>query len=334
MYCARTVGILALVSLGLGNVSAVALLSGTRVRGSLRGGPLSLEAEFDGYTMFTPTEVSAPVAPVANKQKGAHFLRIQKVGGTTFGEHIMRKFCGPESDECKWASHLDWTSATEAWNGPVVTLLRDPVERTMSEFQFIRTKDGNHSCRQAQWDFTNYSWFNAVASEPDEDAALNLYLHGYPNNPSRNRQALYLNGFKKMVNGAPVPEYTYDWDTDHDTTLAQAKDHLDQVDAFGITDCFIPSMHVIAKALSWPENDVVAMATSTHSRQAPAGHASEESFLEESSTSLSERASWRDTVEQDVVDRIERINRVDMELYRYAQKSLYDRFGVDCGSQN
>eukprot|EP00928_Gymnodinium_smaydae_P098060 TRINITY_DN9028_c0_g1_i2.p1 TRINITY_DN9028_c0_g1~~TRINITY_DN9028_c0_g1_i2.p1 ORF type:complete len:213 (-),score=26.22 TRINITY_DN9028_c0_g1_i2:441-1079(-) len=140
-----------------------------------------------------------------HRTAGVHFLRIQKTGGTTFGEHVARRFCGPESDVCKWASHLDYSSALEGWGGRVVTLLRDPVERTMSEFAFIRTKGGNYSCRQAQWDFRNFTWFDSIVNEPDEDRALQTYLHGYRDNPSRNRQALYLLGFKKMVGGAPVP---------------------------------------------------------------------------------------------------------------------------------
>eukprot|EP00927_Polykrikos_kofoidii_P057664 TRINITY_DN51826_c0_g1_i1.p1 TRINITY_DN51826_c0_g1~~TRINITY_DN51826_c0_g1_i1.p1 ORF type:complete len:344 (+),score=35.34 TRINITY_DN51826_c0_g1_i1:63-1034(+) len=293
------------------------------LRRNLKGSPLSSEAESNDYTMFMPPHENAMLN---TKLTGAHFLRIQKTGGTTFGEHIMRKFCGPESDICKWASHLDWSSAKEGWNGPVVTLIRDPVERTMSEYSFIRSKDGNYSCRQAQWDFRNFTWFNAVASEPDEDVALNLYLRGYQDSPSRNRQALYLNGFKKLVNGAPVPEYTYDWDIDHDSTLAQAKDHLDQVTVFGITDCFLPSMHVIARELDWAEDDVVAMATSTHSRVA-----SRRSLLSGRSTTT-KRQRWRDTIDPSVVDRIERANRVDMELYKYALQSLYERFGVDCAN--
>eukprot|EP00929_Paragymnodinium_shiwhaense_P109172 TRINITY_DN75520_c0_g1_i1.p1 TRINITY_DN75520_c0_g1~~TRINITY_DN75520_c0_g1_i1.p1 ORF type:complete len:324 (-),score=42.97 TRINITY_DN75520_c0_g1_i1:98-1069(-) len=266
------------------------------------------------YNVFHPEPLPAEAASTAPQpqNRGAHFLRIQKTGGTTFGEHIMRKFCGPESDTCKWASHIDWTTATDSWSGPVVTLLRDPVERTMSEFSFIRSKDGNYSCRQAQWDFRNFAWFNEVASNPDEDAAFDTYLKGYPEDPSRNRQALYLLGFKRMERGTPVPVYTYDWDADQESTLAQAKDHLDRLAVFGITDCFVPSMQAIARGLGWPEKDVVDMAQSTHSRQHRQGQ------------------SWRETLPQEKIARIEQINAVDMQLYAYAKQRFRERFGSDC----
>lgn len=323
MACAmvRICGLRLLVSaLLVGELDAV-----VRARSGLRGTALPDETavDFSGYSVFKPAKDVMP----SEAPKGVHFLRIQKTGGTTFGEHIMRKFCGPESASCMWASHQDYATATKDWDGPVVTMVRDPVERVMSEFAFIRSKDGNYSCRNRQWDFMNFTWFNSVVGASDAPSALDMYLQGYPNTPSRNRQALYIDGFKKMVDGTPTPEYSYDWDADRSSLVQQAKTHLDGLTAFGITDCFSTSMRVIARELGWPEDEVVAMSQSTHSRQSHKD--TPLSFYQES-----QRAKrWRTSVSSEVVSRIEEMNSVDMEIYKFAQQRFYERFGQQCGSK-
>jgi len=287
---------------------ALAFVHGHQV--NRNAGPDDISKESDTYVVFKPDPADASTV----KPKGMHFLRIQKTGGTTFGERIASKFCGPESATCKWATHLDWATAIEDdWQGPVVTLLRDPVERTMSEFEFMRTADGNYSTRQAQWDFRNFTWLNDVDTSPDGDAAFEEYLAGYPDNPSRNRQALYLLGFKKMVQNVPYGEYTYDWDANHDSLVAQAKEHLEAMTAFGITDCFMASMSAFSQQLGWPEDEVLKLAKSVHARK-----------------SGKSRQSWRSTLSQDVIDRIERLNDIDMELYSFAKQRFSQRFGQSC----
>jgi len=127
----------------------------------------------------------------ASGSKGVDFLRPQKVGGGTFTD-IMHRFCG---SQCRSHSHLSWEQMGDTGNAFDVTLLRDPVERTLSEFHFMRTDYGREVSRQGQWHFSNEKWLDKVQNTPDVDEAWEVYLHGDPLSPSRNRQALYILGF-------------------------------------------------------------------------------------------------------------------------------------------
>jgi len=127
----------------------------------------------------------------ASGSKGVDFLRPQKVGGGTFKD-IMQRFCG---SQCRYDGHLSWEQMGATGNAFDVTLLRDPVERTLSEFHFMRTQTGKVLSRQGQWHFTNSTWLEKVQNTRDVHDALDIYLHGDPLSPSRNRQALYILGF-------------------------------------------------------------------------------------------------------------------------------------------
>lgn len=279
----------------------------------------------------------------ASNATGLRFIRIQKTGGTTFGESIMPRFCKPKH-LCQGLYHLDWNRAKKDWDGPVVTLLRDPVERTMSEIMFIRTYYGRTLSREPQWNFANKSWLARV-QRAQVDEAIDIYLHGNPKSPSFNRQSLYLLGFREELNAGEE----YSWNKDHDELLAKAKDHLDQLQAFGISDCYTTSMRVIARKLGWPAEKVITFAKRHHDRQQNKTTAfmrisKDASFREgnwmtvrnfaaqtpQSSVVSCGPGTWRTSASPALVDAIERANAVDVELFRFAKARFQERFGEEC----
>lgn len=267
-----------------------------------------------------------------SKGVGLRFLRIQKTGSTTL-HHTLDHFCSPKQ-LCKSKFHLDWTQAHHGWTGPVLTLLRDPVERTLSEFYFLRTGKGQGTAHQTQWNYDNNNWLSSVAHARTEDA-LDEFLYGDPRSPSINRQALYLLGFNEAQGAGSL----YDWNNDRSSLLQRAKANLDALPVFGITDCFETSMRVIARTFGWPEEEVVAYANSQHHRSQDKTeniawmHTSSSPFaldvgaLEEVSGATH---SWRDLSSPALIEAIEETNAVDMELYRYAKTRFQERFGESC----
>mmetsp|Transcript_97994 Transcript_97994/g.227247 ORF Transcript_97994/g.227247 Transcript_97994/m.227247 type:complete len:351 (-) Transcript_97994:408-1460(-) len=272
-----------------------------------------------------------------------HLIRIQKTGSTTFGEKIMKRFCGQDAKECRWFWHLDYSQAQkEGDNLKLITLLRDPVERTLSEFFFVRSFQGREFVRQSQWDFRNDTWVDLVQGADDDDEALRIFLRGYPSSPSRNRQALYLIGFKPR-HWAPDTRMDYrweplDWDGRHGELLALAKRHLEETVAFGFTECFSTSVSVIAKALGWDAEEARQIAKDSHERRKGRAKVwlrpqNENHAVDLEAGPLEDQAvdaEWRRLVRKDVVHEIEKLNSVDVELHEYALKRFRERFGKNC----
>jgi len=276
------------------------------------------------------------------RKVGLHFLRIQKTATTTFGDVVMRAFCGSPADDCKGSLHTDWSQASEngTYTGPIVTLLRHPVDRTLSEFYWLRTTDGRIGASLPFWDFRNSTWLSYVQNEPNTSKAFDAYLHHYRRNPSRNRQVLYLLGFREGREGkngfilAKNPGATYDWD-DHPGGLArQAMERLESLTAFGIVECWNSSMRAISRALGWNASAVQALASSTHERQFSKegliGHLRRDALLSTTGEDVSSSSKWSKVVPKKVVEAITRWNNADMTLYKAAKKRFSEKFGEEC----
>mmetsp|Transcript_27310 Transcript_27310/g.71454 ORF Transcript_27310/g.71454 Transcript_27310/m.71454 type:complete len:305 (+) Transcript_27310:48-962(+) len=278
-------------------------------------------------------EIYAPPLP-----EGLQFIRIQKTGGTSFGEHVMPELC---KGKCAGHDHLDWNHVDHNTN--TMTMIRDPVERTLSEFFFMRTQDGKNHASQSQWNFNNNTWLRYVQEEPDVDDALEVYLSGYPFNPSINRQSMYILGLGEGV-GATAGIHAGDrhagerylWTKNHDVLVEQVRAHLDKLVVFGIADCFETSMEVIATRLGWPVAKTLELA-SMHSRKQNKPLQASSLLKHAPLTSVLELAridqvnvKWRDVVGPEIVQRIQEQNAVDMELFSYAKQRFSERFGTTC----
>lgn len=277
-----------------------------------------------------------------------HLLRIQKTGGTSFGEKVMPKFCGGESRWCQYLLHSEWQGATNHshFNGSLVTFLRHPVERTMSEFFFLRSFDGQWCATQPQWDFQGAGqWLKAVQTDPSVERALLTFLEGYKGTPVRNRQSLYLIGFDRKT--VRQPGALYNWVAYHPVLLEIAKDHLRKT-IFGITDCFNTSLQVITEKLGWNTTEALQITGQTSFRKTDTRtHKSKTFFLNNSrvtefldQTMVKTKSqawrhtapwgTWRQMMPPALVNYIENWNAVDMELYEYAMKLFQERYNRTC----
>mmetsp|Transcript_64572 Transcript_64572/g.150167 ORF Transcript_64572/g.150167 Transcript_64572/m.150167 type:complete len:352 (-) Transcript_64572:76-1131(-) len=279
---------------------------------------------------------------------GVHFIRIGKTGSTSFGDKVVREFCDIH-EVCLGSTHIDWNQAT--WNGhypgPVVTILRDPVERSLSEFFWLRDGDGQTSAKSFQWDFQNTSWVKAV-SVNNLSQALDAYIHGYPKNPSRNRQALYILGFRHMhdnkSNRVIAPGEAYDWDVNPRQLAQKAMAKLDNLTAFGITECWVPSMRAIAKRLKWDPDAVVRFASTKHERywrkamvdlgkkrnEAVMGKSDYKRLVEMIGKDVPNDTPWSQIIPKHYIDQIRKWSNVDMILYKLAKKRFREKFNETC----
>lgn len=263
--------------------------------------------------------------------EGLHLIRIQKTGGTTFGERVMRKFC---KGQCKGLFHLDWNRVNHTLD--TVVMLRDPVERTLSEFFFLRTKDGKSVSSGKQWNFNNDTWLRYVKEEHNVDDALEVYLHGYPHNPSMNRQSLYLLGFNNPKQAGEM----YEWEQNHDALVERAKAHLDSTTVFGIADCYEKSIQAIATKLGWPVDSALKEAKGSWRRKQVKEKLINASFQLQRPKSMTptprqelmalQDLKWRNIVHPEIVEYIQKLNAVDMELLDYARQRFSERFGMTC----
>ncbi|OLP88769.1 hypothetical protein AK812_SmicGene29847 [Symbiodinium microadriaticum] len=333
-----------------------------------------------GLAPMTTKDLQAAPLPKDSQQKCTKvaFLRIQKTASTTFGQEIMSKMCGKTGQICSrsWERcargmgkcslpfgyyHLEYRYAREFVSGPgrgcVVTFLRDPVERIMSEYFMLREKH-----RQF---LTFDQWDVHAADLPDLDSILGIKdvhqsFHQYlqhPGNPSRNRQTLYLLGFQRVrcnvtrcggdaciceQDDSGYPSKAYKWDEDGAVLLENAKDHLRTLDAFGITDCFDQSIKVIAPALGWDAEAALKLAKDNHAlhvwrpvmekaRQIrPSGSA--RLFEGQRRLSFNGPGSnfWREFLHDDVRKEILAVNRLDADLLIFARKHFKEKHGIEC----
>uniref|UniRef100_A0A7S2GF34 Sulfotransferase domain-containing protein n=1 Tax=Alexandrium andersonii TaxID=327968 RepID=A0A7S2GF34_9DINO len=320
---------------------ALGILVGQRADGSAR----LAEALASGRSPLTRHRASATRGDVGpghagfaedgaarRAAQGVRLLRIQKTGGSIFGDLVMKKFCNQSAGNCLSANHDDWSEIAKdgAGTGSLVTLLRDPVERIMSEFFWLRSRDGLASASRTDWDFQNKTWLDIVQTEKDVERALDVFLHGDEASPSRNRQTLYLLGFRngsvveglgrQSGNGAP-----YAWDDRAGRYVRRALDHLEEMAAFGITDCWVPSMRAIARQLGWDAN---AVGEFTVASTPEYGKHSIDLSATAQSTAMG--ASFRQNLPREKIDEIERLNKVDLMLFRKALKRFTERFGEAC----
>eukprot|EP00931_Biecheleriopsis_adriatica_P091973 TRINITY_DN65815_c0_g1_i1.p1 TRINITY_DN65815_c0_g1~~TRINITY_DN65815_c0_g1_i1.p1 ORF type:complete len:469 (+),score=92.24 TRINITY_DN65815_c0_g1_i1:40-1446(+) len=246
------------------------------------------------------TAAPTKAAQKLEKCKKVAFVRIQKTASTTFGQDIMAKMCSNNKQTCgvSWNRcargnakcslplsyyHLDFSYASRLLQGEgrscLVTFLRDPVERTLSEFFMLREKH-RQFLQFDQWDVhqDDFAAINSILDIKDVSESFQRYLH-HPGNPSRNRQALYLLGFKRVEcnqtrcggdacicekDSPGNPAKAYDWDANADELLERAKQQLLKLDAFGITDCFEESVEILSPLLGWSAKDALKIAKESH----------------------------------------------------------------------
>lgn len=318
--------------------------------------PLKQTAALEDYSEFIgvsnlgfPDEAAAtaadaaaapkPTPPHKPRKPGVRLIKIQKTASSSLGDYIIPQFCG-ENYSCTSDTHMEWNEATRngKYPGPVITMLRDPVERALSEFFFLRDTDGRNSMVQPQWDFfrENDTYLNAIQDD-NISKALDIFIHGWSKNPSRNRQALYLLGFRGPADEvmAKPPGEVYDWDSDPRMFASKAMAKLEKLTAFGIVDCWASSMRAIAKSLGWDAEKVVASTADRHERNwrtaMVARHKPDYWRLKKwLGKDIPQHTKWSEEVPQRYLDDIKRWSNVDMLLYQEAKARFSKKFHEPC----
>lgn len=286
------------------------------------------------------------------------YLRIQKTGSTTLGQEIMPKLAKKYGQRHISHDHLEFNGANKAAHGCVVTTLRDPVERFLSEFTMARwaAREDSTALYSDQWDWymKDFPFLMTVQLKHSIEDAFFDFLHS-PSNPARNRQALYLLGFKRVAcrltccgiceSGPPgrkyggYPAHMYNWDRDHDELLARAKNHLMSLRAYSITDCYADSMKAIGLALGWDPEVSKQMAISVHDRRQNKTKifGNMTTFFNTAALEHDNRplqvyggTSWLHNINRNIEAQIREKNRVDDELLKFAKQQLWERHGIKC----
>lgn len=215
------------------------------------------------------------------------YIRVQKTGSTSFGRAMAGMF-SEHGQKISVNAHYDWTAITRRGldHGHVFTILRDPVERYLSELMYIGWRPRQMLC-QNMWDFQGHIYndgkfdmlngkvynerrtaFTALINKPnDHNSKLKKWMNLAV--PTRNRQLLYILGFdripcptqgtsfcRKMTNETvltdvtPLPTHKYDWDHDEVRILQKAKQRLGLIH-FGLTECMNATIRSIALELGW-----------------------------------------------------------------------------------
>jgi len=299
------------------------------------------------------------------------YIRIQKTGSTTLGENIMPALCSDAGQYCHGQHHWDYHDASSygARNGSrkkerpkvdgggpgcAVTMLRDPVERFLSEFSMARGPDKHH-LEEWQWDWREQDLprlhelqgkgKNAIH---DTGKAMVEYLND-PHNPTRNRQTLYLLGFDRIPDGYPAK--AYDWHKDRGALLAQAKSHLMTLLGFGISDCYVDSIVALADRAGWNTKNALSLAKRIHSREQNREAALVQFMLSSNHSFFASadkrpellqgekgeaKQSWSRLLRARHLDpkleaAIREANSVDEELLAFARAEWYDRYRKRCG---
>ena len=313
-------------------------------------------------THLIETPAAAAVAPSPHAAAPLRcelifFLRIQKTGSGSFHRALAHR-CPLHGQRCSTYYHLDYGAISyqlerAAQSGSpacALTLVRDPVDRFLSEFQMAldqatRHKHGHAFFAQDQWDFTLAARLQLRQMLRRKDLNITAkalkYLH-FPQSPSRNRQSLYLLGFPRMGcrgtqptrhdclfsenfaacqkhsicattfrNSSAAAHPGTTYDWTDPQLLARAKRNLAGLSVFGIMECFELSIELIGEFLQWNESTKVP---SSH----PAVHPAPPRLQE-----------WANTVPRQLLEEIRAVNSADQLLYDYAVHLWATRAGPD-----
>ncbi|KAB0797529.1 hypothetical protein PPYR_08522 [Photinus pyralis] len=269
------------------------------------------------------------------------FLHMQKTGGTSFGKHlvhdldlkrpctcpIVRKRCycfRPHSNQSwlfsryttgwKCGLHADWTELTscvdeklDEMEGHIarrryfyITLLREPVARYLSEYRHVQRgatwKAARHYCsgRSA----TSEELPQCFDSETWEGVSLDEFMACEANLAS-NRQTRMLSDLELV--GCYNSDYMPKAERDR-VMLASAKKNLASMSYFGLTEFQKISQYIFEEtfnlrfAIPFEQNNATVSSSTI--------------------TTLSSQQAAR----------IAHLNALDLELYDFAKKLLFERF--------
>lgn len=269
------------------------------------------------------------------------FLHMQKTGGTSFGKHLVhdldlkrpckcpisRKRCycfRPNSNQTwifsrytsgwKCGLHADWTELTSCVDGKLdelegnqvkrryfyITLLREPIARYLSEFRHVQRgatwKGSQHNCNGRP--ATDYEIPPCYEGDTWEGVELDQFID-CESNLAVNRQTRMLADLSLI--GCYDKDYMSKADRDR-IMLASAKRNLQSMAFFGLTENQKISQYIFEETFNLRF-------------QIP---------FEQNNSTVS--SSTMPTLSATQAAKIVMLNNLDIELYKFAKKLMWERF--------
>eukprot|EP00927_Polykrikos_kofoidii_P031497 TRINITY_DN2706_c0_g1_i3.p1 TRINITY_DN2706_c0_g1~~TRINITY_DN2706_c0_g1_i3.p1 ORF type:complete len:465 (-),score=67.42 TRINITY_DN2706_c0_g1_i3:26-1420(-) len=205
------------------------------------------------------------------RSSGLIFLRIQKTGTTTFANTATAQCSHFGVMKCDMYYHLDWNYVHSLVQldprRVIVTMLRNPVSRVISEATFLR-KHGAYA-EQIQWDYTP-DILDRLQAWRDSNGSFAEFV-SLPSNPANNREVRYILGFERpamlccntkckprwdefLSAGGIAPGNVIDDAIKNSgaNILDVAKYRLEHdINFFGLTECYESSLLIANQALQW-----------------------------------------------------------------------------------
>ena len=179
--------------------------------------------------------------------------------------------------------HSDYTDLTQSLTAPfvAVTMIRDPVRRVISEYKHL---SGGVNKPKKNWDYV------PADREPKNRENFLAFLADQANAPGmRNRQTRMLGG----------------WHADEEEMLRRAKEHLEAMPFFGVTELWDESIDMLwhAFGLEHPEGHAHARVDAYDGKQVFA-------------------------IDRELVEEVLRYNALDEELFQFGKALFLTRLRV------
>eukprot|EP00927_Polykrikos_kofoidii_P031500 TRINITY_DN2706_c0_g3_i1.p1 TRINITY_DN2706_c0_g3~~TRINITY_DN2706_c0_g3_i1.p1 ORF type:complete len:479 (-),score=53.08 TRINITY_DN2706_c0_g3_i1:195-1631(-) len=205
------------------------------------------------------------------RTSGLVFLRIQKTGTTNFANTAIAQCSHLRVMRCDIYYHLDWNLVHNLVQldpkRVIVTMLRNPVARVVSELTFLR-KHGTYA-QQIQWDYTP-DMLAKLLAWGSRNGSFAEFVN-LPGNPANNREVRYLLGFERPASLGCNSKCEPRWDeflslggidpgrviddaiqNSGANILDVAKHRLEHdIHFFGLTECYESSLMIANHALQW-----------------------------------------------------------------------------------
>ncbi len=247
--------------------------------------------------------------------KQLFFLHIPKTGGIAFSHHLQNQFGAQNVCPAKfWPEFTDMPHSTRCQYGLIsahlsfdiwryldhqpsyLTLLRHPVERVLSMYDFQRHFVGIFGVEH------NHDEVAALQRKVQSEVARGLL--SFLRSPDESVRLAVSNAQTLLIAGGnprSMPEAV------EQDMLEKAKGNLREFAFVGLTERMQQSLNLLSYSFGWLPRESITLNDTPH------------------------RVN-RSDLPPDIVELIAEMNRLDLELYRYASQVFEERYALMCGN--